>query len=237
MTFASIHRRDFLTLLCGAATAWPLAAKAQQQAMPVVGYLYSGLAKMHARNVAAFREGLAQAGYVEGRNLAIEFRWADLQFEQLPALADDLVQRQVAVIVTGGGLQTALAAKRATSTIPIVTIDGFDLVKYGLVSSLNRPGGNITGVSFLGADLGSKRLGLLHELVPQATTVAYLAGFSSGALPEDMRNDVVAAARTVRLQIIEGVRAKQPRLRAYLRGFCQTRGRSPHGRPVYVICE
>jgi putative tryptophan/tyrosine transport system substrate-binding protein len=171
-----IKRREFIAGL-GAAAAQPVVARAQQTGMPVLGYLDSGLAQRNARNLAAFREGLGQAGYVEGRNVVIEFRWADLQFEQLPALADDLVRRRVAVIVAGGGLQTALAAKRATSTIPIVSIDGFDLVKYGLVSSLNRPGGNITGVSYLGADLGSKRLGLLHELVPQATTVAYLAGF------------------------------------------------------------
>jgi putative ABC transport system substrate-binding protein len=199
MTGETMRRREVITLLGGAATAWPLAARAQ---LPVIGYLYGGRPERHKRNVAAFRQGLAEAGYVEGRNVQIEFRWANLQFAQLPTLADDLVRRQVALIVAAGGLQTALAAKAATSTIPIVSVDGFDLVKYGLVASLNRPGGNITGVTYLGADLGGKRLGLLHELVPQATTVAYLAGSSGGSLPDDMRNDLIEAARTVRLQVV-----------------------------------
>jgi putative ABC transport system substrate-binding protein len=198
----SIGRRDFITLLGGAAATWPLAARTQQLAMPVIGYLASGRPAPHASGPTAFRQGLNEAGYVEGRNVEIEFRWANLQFEQLPALADDLVRRRVAVIVATGGLQVAVAAKAATSTIPIVSIDGFDLVKYGLVTSLNRPGGNITGVTYLGADLGGKRFGLLHEMVPQATTVAYLAGARAGRLPDDMKEDITAAAQRLGLQLI-----------------------------------
>jgi putative ABC transport system substrate-binding protein len=196
-----MRRREFIAGL-GSAAAWPVVARAQQPAIPVIGYLYFGRSEPHTRSVTAFRQGLAEAGYVEGRNVEIEFRWANLQSAQLPTLADDLVRRQVTVIVATGGLQTALAAKAATSMIPIVSIDGFDLVKYGLVTSLNRPGGNITGVTYLGADLGGKRLSLLHELVPQVMTVAYLSGSLSGSVAGDMRDEIVAAAGALGLQVV-----------------------------------
>jgi putative tryptophan/tyrosine transport system substrate-binding protein len=168
-----MRRRDFITLLGGAA-AWPLAARAQKPAMPVVGFLGSTPAGPYAAIVAAFRQGLKETGFVEGQNLAIEYRWADNQHDRLPALAADLVSRKVAVIVTSGSVPPALAAKAATSTIPIVFHTGLDPVAAGLVSSINRPGGNITGVTFLTEASTLKRLSLLRDLVP-ANVIGLLA--------------------------------------------------------------
>jgi putative ABC transport system substrate-binding protein len=168
-----MKRREFMSLLGGAA-AWPLAARAQQPAMPVVGFLGSTPAGPYAAIVAAFRQGLKETGFVEGQNLAIEYRWADNQHDRLPALAADLVSRKVAVIVTSGSVPPALAAKAATSTIPIVFHTGLDPLAAGLVSSINRPGGNITGVTFLTEASTLKRLSLLRDLVP-ANVIGLLA--------------------------------------------------------------
>ncbi len=168
-----MKRREFMSLLGGAA-AWPLAARAQQPAMPVVGFLGSTPAGPYAAIVAAFRQSLKETGFVEGQNLAIEYRWADNQHDRLPALAADLVSRKVAVIVTSGSVPPALAAKAATSTIPIVFHTGLDPVAAGLVSSINRPGGNITGVTFLTEASTLKRLSLLRDLVP-ANVIGLLA--------------------------------------------------------------
>jgi putative ABC transport system substrate-binding protein len=170
-----LRRRDFIGGLGGAA-AWPLAAHAQHSGMPVIGFLSSGAPGPNQGSVAAFRRGLADAGFIENKNVKIEYRWAFNQFAGLPYLTADLIAHQPSVIVAAGSLGPALVAKRATSTIPIVFIFGGDPVKYGLVQSLNRPGGNITGVIANSTELAGKRLGLLRELVPQANTVAFLAG-------------------------------------------------------------
>jgi putative ABC transport system substrate-binding protein len=169
-----IQRREFITLLGGSAVAWPLAARAQQPAMPVIGFLSTGLSGPSAHLVAGFHRGLQEVGFVEGRNAAVEYRWAEGKYERLPALATDLVRLQVAVIVTGGGETTAAVAKAATATIPIVFNTGSDPVKLGLVASLARPAGNATGVNLFTTEIVEKRLSLLRDLVPAATSVAML---------------------------------------------------------------
>jgi putative ABC transport system substrate-binding protein len=170
----AMKRRDFITLVGGAAAAWPMVARAQQAAMPVVGFLGSSFPEPYADRVAAIRQGLRDTGFVDGQNLTIEYRWADGQYDRLPTLVADLVRRQVSVIVTSGGPGTALAAKAASSTIPIVFAIGSDPVKYGLIASLNRPGANVTGLSSFSAVLGAKRLELLRELVPKAAVFVLL---------------------------------------------------------------
>ena len=168
-----MQRREFLTLLGGAAAAWPLAVRAQQ-AMPIVGYFSARTPESDVPMLVAFRQGLNDAGYVEGKNVAIEFRWAKGQYDLLPTLAKDLVRRKVTIVVTSGGEDVALAAKAATTRIPIVFIVATDPVRFGLVASFNRPGGNLTGVTSLIGELGPKQLGLLRELAPDASVLAVL---------------------------------------------------------------
>jgi putative ABC transport system substrate-binding protein len=174
MQFDRLKRREFISLLGVAAAAWPVAARAQQSAMPVIGFLDAGSAAERTTQVAAFRKGLAEGGYHVGQNVALEFHWAEGQYERFPELAADFVRRKVSVIVTPGSATAALAAKAATSTIPIVFGAGGDPVKQGLVASFNRPGGNLTGVNFFTAELVAKRMQLLRELVPAAKRVAVL---------------------------------------------------------------
>ena len=193
-----VRRRQFITLLGGAAAAWPLGARAQQT--PVVGMLSSGSAEGFAPRVRAFRQGLHEAGYVEGRNVKIEFRWADGRYERLPALAADLVSRGVAAIATIGGTPAALAAKAATPTIPIIFQLGADPVEVGLVVSLSRPSGNVTGVTSLGAELVPKQLELLRELIPSTAAAALLVN-PSAPIAEAVTRDAQAAARTLGLQV------------------------------------
>jgi putative tryptophan/tyrosine transport system substrate-binding protein len=192
----NVRRRDFISLLGGTA-AWPLAARAQQPKVPVVGFLHPGSAEPNASLLAAFRKGLAEAGYTEGKNVAIEFRWAHGENSRLGEMAADLVQRQVAVIVTPIGTVTALAAKTATTTIPIVFSAGTDPVKAGIVTSLRRPGGNVTGVNYMAAELSGKRLSLLHELAPSAARIALLVNPANPVLTQSIIKDTEEAAGAI----------------------------------------
>src|SRR5262245_29481376 len=195
-----MRRREFITLAGCAAAGWPLAAQAQQPAMPVVGFLNSASPGQYADRVGAFREGLRESGYVEGRNVAFEFRWADGQYDRLPGLAAELVQRRVNVLAATGAVPSVVAAKAATTTIPIVCTIAVDPVEAGLVASLSRPGGNITGVSNLNVELGPKRLELLRELVPTAATVALLVNPTNPVAVTQTR-DMPAAARALGLEL------------------------------------
>jgi putative ABC transport system substrate-binding protein len=193
-----MNPRAFLVFL-GVAMAWPLAAGAQQP-LPVVGFLDPASAGHRERLVGSFRKGLEQSGYVDGQNILIEYRWADGENSRLPALAADLVNRRVAVIAASGGIPSAHAAKAATTTIPIVFLTATDPVEFGLVASLNRPGGNLTGVTTLGVEVGQKRLELVHELVPKATAVALLVNPSS-PLSDTIARELQPIARTLGLQL------------------------------------
>jgi putative tryptophan/tyrosine transport system substrate-binding protein len=193
-----MRRREFFTFLSGVVVGWPLAARAQQSTLPVVGFLNSGSPESYPRNIRQFHEGLRDAGFVEGRNVAIEYRWAEDQTDRLPALAADLVRRQVTVIFANG--PAALPAKAATVTIPIVFATAADPVGVGLVSSLNRPGGNLTGVTTLNVEVGSKQLQLLHELVPSVTSIAVLVNPNSPGAEVQTR-DLPMVASSLGLQL------------------------------------
>ena len=198
---AKMKRRDFITLIGGAAVAWPLAARAQQLGVPVVGILAVASPEANAIRLRAFREGLSTAGYVEGQNINIEYRWAEAYTGRLPELAARFVEEQVAVLVTAGGTSAALAAKAATASIPIVFGIAADPVDVGLVASLNRPGGNVTGVTSLNIEVAPKRLELLHELLPSATIMALLVNPAVPALAEPTSRTSQAAARALGLQL------------------------------------
>jgi putative ABC transport system substrate-binding protein len=197
-----MRRREFIAGLAGAA-AWPVAARAQQTALPVVGFLHSGTARSNPSRVAAFRNGLGSGGFIEDRNVVILYHWANYDFTRLRGMASDLVQRGVVVIVVGGGPAPALAAAAASSTIPIVLAIGFDPVRRGLAASLNRPGGNLTGATFISSDLEAKRLDLLHQVVPQTTVFGYLTvdqrlGLEAdGGDPSLQIEDILSATRAL----------------------------------------
>jgi ABC-type uncharacterized transport system substrate-binding protein len=196
-----MRRREFITLLGGAAAAWPVAARAQQSAMPVIGFLNDGSLEPRINLLAAFHQGLSAAGFVDRQNVTIEYHWAQDQFDRLPEMAADLVRRQVAVIVTPGSTAAPLAAKAATKTIPIVFSVGTDPVKLGLVDSLNRPGGNATGVSYFTQELGPKRFGLLRELMPADVDLVVLANPKNAAADWAVK-DIQMAVSAVGQQIV-----------------------------------
>jgi len=196
-----VKRREFITLLGGAAVAWPLAARAQQPMMPVIGYLGSSSFERSAGgSLLNFKRGLAETGFVEGRNVTIEYRWADDQYERLPALAVELVQRRVAVLVAAGS-PTALPAKAATTVIPTVFMVASDPVELGLVASLNRPGGNLTGVAYLNAEVAPKRLELLHEFIPSAKSIALLVNPTNPIATEQQAKELEAPVRTLGIHL------------------------------------
>src|SRR5215467_3944149 len=196
-----IRRREFVFTLGGAAAAWPLAARAQQPAMPIVGFVEGRSAGATVRQAAAFRKALSETGYVDGQNVMVEYHWLDGQYDRLLALMADLVRRRVAVIATPGFNAGAQAAKAATTTIPIVFGVAEDPVKLGLVASLARPGGNATGINLLSAEIGAKRLGLLHDSVPKAVRIAVLVNPANSSTAEAMLRDIPEAARALGLQI------------------------------------
>jgi len=196
-----MRRREFITLLGGAAVGWPVMAQAEQPAMPVIGFLHSTSPDGFTDRLRAFRQGLKETGYVEGENVALEFRWAEGQMDRLPALAAELVRRRVSVIAAPGSANLALAARAATTTIPIVFMAPEDPVRLGMIASLARPGGNLTGINFFNAELVAKRLDLLRELVPQAIRVAVLVNPTADAAnAEAVTRDIDAAARAKGMQ-------------------------------------
>jgi putative tryptophan/tyrosine transport system substrate-binding protein len=199
-TSLPLQRRQFIALLGGAATAWPLAARAQQQAMPVIGFLDNRSSDGMASRLAAFRQGLKEVGLIEGENVTVVYRWAEDRLDRLPEMASELA-REATVIVTSGGPPAALAAKAATTTVPIVFLVGEDPTRLGLVASIARPGGNLTGINMLANELEAKRLQLLHQLVPQAQRVAVLVNPNSVINAETTLRDVEPAARTIGLQL------------------------------------
>lgn len=196
-----MRRREFIALGGAAAAAWPLGTQAQQPEVPIVGFLHSASAAAFANLIAPLRKGLSEAGYVEGRNVAIEYRWADGHNERLPALAAELVGRRVNIIVTPVSTAATLAAKAATATIPIVFVIGADPVKLGLVASLNRPSGNSTGISDIGVELGAKRLGLLHELLPHAARFGVLVNPDNPGITEPFLSELQTAAAAIGRQL------------------------------------
>jgi putative tryptophan/tyrosine transport system substrate-binding protein len=196
-----MRRREFIGGLSGAAVGWPLTARAQQPMMPVIGFLSSASPDLYSDRLRTFRQGLKEAGYIEGQNVEIEYRWAESHNDRLPVLAAQLVHRQVTVIAAAGGTPSALAAKAATATIPIVFGVAVDPVEVGLVASLSRPGGNLTGVTNLNAEVGPKRLELLHELLPAATIIAVLVDPTSPTLAEAFSRDLQTAARSLGVQL------------------------------------
>jgi putative ABC transport system substrate-binding protein len=218
----TVRRRVLITLLGGAAIAWPLAARAQQPAVPVIGYLHPGTPEGEANRVADFRKGLAEAGYVEGRNVAIVFRWGRNDNSVLAELAADLVRRRVAVIATPGSSVTALATKAATATIPIVFSIGDDPVEAGLVAALNRPGGNVTGFTSMSVEVIAKRLGLLHELVPEAARFAALVNPTNPSAEATVQE--LRAAASILGRELEAFAASTPRdIDAAFKAFAQKR--------------
>src|SRR6516225_6707140 len=214
-----MNRRDFITLLGGAAAAWPLAARAQQPAMPVIGFLNQESAELTAHVLAAFRKGLSETGFVENQNVAIEYRWADGRYERLPQLATDLVNPKVAVIAAAY-FPATLAAKAATSTIPIVFISGVDPIAAGLVASLNRPGGNLTGLSNFNTSLTAKRLELLHQIVPRAETIAVPVNFKSPAM-QTIEAEARSAAQALGLRVDVLGASTEPEIDATLAAAAQ----------------
>jgi len=215
-----MRRREFITLLGGAAATWPHAARAQQPAMPVVGMLNSGNRDAYATRNAAFLKGLGEVGFSEGRNVAIEHRYADDHYDRLPGLAAELVQRPVAVLFAAGGGVAPQVAKAATATIPIVFTGGFDPVKAGLVASLNQPGGNVTGTTFLTNALEAKRLGLLHELLPQASVIGVLINPKNASVAT-VRADLSEAARGLGIELRMAQASSEGEFDAAFAGFDQ----------------
>jgi putative tryptophan/tyrosine transport system substrate-binding protein len=204
MQFGQLKRREFISLLGGVAAVWPLTARAQQPAMPVIGILGATTAHGYAAQMAAFQQGLKETGFVEGQDVTVEYRWADDRYERLPVLAAELVRREVAVIATVGGNAASLAARAATTTIPVVFHGSLDPVEAKFVASMNRPGGNMTGVVTLNVDTGQKRLELMHEVVPAATSIGLLLNPTNSMVSEVQSKDLLAAADTlgVRLHIL-----------------------------------
>src|SRR5262245_21423 len=196
-----LNRRGVIGLVGGAAGAWPLAARGQQAGRPVVGLLHTQSPDVAADNLRGFRQGLKEAGFVEGESVTVEYRWAENHNERLAALASDLVRRDVAVIAATGGIPSSMAAKAATATIPILFIAGDDPVKLGLVASFARPGANVTGVNFLGAEMGAKRLGVLRELLPAAQRVGVLVNPANAETTDETLRDLETAARAMDLRI------------------------------------
>ncbi|HVD83118.1 MAG TPA: ABC transporter substrate-binding protein, partial [Bradyrhizobium sp.] len=196
-----MKRREFITLLGGAAAAWPLSARAEQAGMPVIGFLNSQSPDGYTERLRGFRQGLKEAGFIEGENVAIEYRWAENQLGRLPTLATDLVRRRVAVVVALGSPNLAMVAKAATTTIPIVFIVGEDPVRFGLVASLARPGGNITGINLFNNEINAKRLTLLRELIPAAVGAAVLVNPTNASIAETTARDVETAAHALGLRL------------------------------------